>query len=322
MSYASTILADSPLVYLRLGEPSGTNANDETANNFDFTYTGGYSLGASALVFGGTSVDLNGSTGYVYRAVDAGLNLGNTFTFEAWLNSDALTAGDVLYFHGTGANALSLEVGTSGSLAVYIAGSPDYETATGALVNATTQHVVYTKDGATRAVYINGSAVSGSGTSRTAADPGSGNRYIGCYSGSAQFWDGRVQEFALYGTALTSGQVAAHYAAAFGPVWTTPADTVAMSTTPELKFNSPASAVKQHFYLQLDTANTFNTGNLRTYDSSVTQTNWDYWDGAAWTAMPSDGLPIAKSGNEIRYTVTSALSSSTWYRRVRAGTLV
>jgi hypothetical protein len=95
-----------------------------------------------------------------------------------------------------------------------------------------------------------------------------------------------------------------------------------MSTTPELKFTSPASAVKQHFYLQLDTSNGFASGDLRTYDSSVTQTNWDYWDGAAWTAMPSDGLPIAKSGNEIRYTVTSALSSATWYRRVRAGTLV
>jgi hypothetical protein len=105
------------------------------------------------------------------------------------------------------------------------------------------------------------------------------------------------------------------------PVWTTPADTVSMSTTPELKFNSPTSAVKQHFYLELDTANTFNTGNLRTYRSDQDQTNWAYWDGSAWTAMPSDGLPIAKSGNEIRYTVTSALSSATWYRRVRAGTL-
>jgi hypothetical protein len=106
------------------------------------------------------------------------------------------------------------------------------------------------------------------------------------------------------------------------PTWTTPADSASMSTTPEPKFTSPTSAAKQHFYLQLDTANTFDTGNLRTHDSSTSQTNWDYWDGAAWTAMPSDGLPIAKSGNEIRYTVTSALSSATWYRRVRAGTLV
>ena len=127
---------------------------------------------------------------------------------------------------------------------------------------------------------------------------------------------------ATFASSVWNGVAAIYDAAASTPTWTTPADTVSMSTTPELKFNSPASAVKQHFYLQLDTSNGFASGNLRTYDSSVTQTNWDYWDGSAWTAMPSDGLPIAKSGNEIRYTVTSALSSSTWYRRVRAGTLV
>jgi hypothetical protein len=107
-----------------------------------------------------------------------------------------------------------------------------------------------------------------------------------------------------------------------GPTWTTPADAAPMSTTPDLKFTSPASAVKQHFQLQLDTANTFSTGNLRTLDSSTSQTNWTYWNGSSWVAMPSDGLPIAYAGNEVDYTVTSALSGATWYRRVRAGTLV
>lgn len=106
------------------------------------------------------------------------------------------------------------------------------------------------------------------------------------------------------------------------PIWTTPADTVSMSITPDLKFTSPASAVKQHFQLQLDTANTFDTGNLRTHDSSTSQTNWTYWNGSTWVAIPSDGLPIAYAGNEVDYTVTSALSGATWYRRVRAGTLV
>jgi hypothetical protein len=104
------------------------------------------------------------------------------------------------------------------------------------------------------------------------------------------------------------------------PTWTTPADTVSMSSTPDLQFNSPTSASAQHFYLQLDTANTFNTGNLREYDSSVSQTNWTYWNGSTWTALPGTGLPSGSSGNEVRYSVTSALSAATWYRRVRAGT--
>lgn len=116
------------------------------------------------------------------------------------------------------------------------------------------------------------------------------------------------------------GQVWAAPSGATVPTWTTPADTVSMSTTPELKFDSPTAAVAQHFYLELDTANTFDTGNLRTYRSDLSQTNWAYWDGGAWQAMPSTGLPSGMSGNEVRYTVTDALSSTTWYRRVRAGT--
>lgn len=128
------------------------------------------------------------------------------------------------------------------------------------------------------------------------------------------------------GTGTSSKRVGAggifNPAASGGPVWTTPADTVSMGTTPELKFTSPASAVAQHFYLQLDTANSFDTGDLRTVNSSASQTDWAYWDGDSWEALPAGGLASGFAGNEIRYTVTSALSSATWYRRVRAGTLV
>lgn len=119
-----------------------------------------------------------------------------------------------------------------------------------------------------------------------------------------------------------SAVIVAYKATAATPTWTTPANSASMSTTPQLQFNSPTSAVAQHFYLQLDTDPGFATGNLRTYDSSADQTNWTYWDGDSWEALPAGGLASGMSGNEIRYTVTSALSSSTWYRRVRAGTLV
>lgn len=127
---------------------------------------------------------------------------------------------------------------------------------------------------------------------------------------------------ATFASSVWNGVAAIYDPAPSVPAWTTPADTVSMSTTPELKFTSPASAAKQHFYLQLDTANTFDTGNLRTLDSSTDQTGWTYWNGSAWTALPADGLPVAYAGNEVDYTVTSALTSATWYRRVRAGTLV
>jgi len=104
------------------------------------------------------------------------------------------------------------------------------------------------------------------------------------------------------------------------PVWTSPADGVAMSTTPVLQFTIPSAASAIHFYLELDTADTFDTANLRTYRSDSDQTNWTYDDGDSWEAVPSGGVATDYIGNDARYTVTSPLSSGTWYRRVRAST--
>jgi uncharacterized membrane protein YoaK (UPF0700 family) len=110
-------------------------------------------------------------------------------------------------------------------------------------------------------------------------------------------------------------------AAAPVPVWTTPADTANITTTPTLAFTIPALGAPMHFYLQLDTANTFDTGNLRAHDSSASQTSWEYWDGDSWEAVPSTGVTSGYAGNDARFTVTTPLSpTGTWYRHVRAGT--
>jgi hypothetical protein len=103
------------------------------------------------------------------------------------------------------------------------------------------------------------------------------------------------------------------------PVWTTPADTVAMSATPALAFTIPALASPMHFNMQLDTAGTFDTGDLRDVNSKADQDGWEYWDGGAWQPVPAGGVDDAYGGNEARYTVTADLAAGTWYRRVRAG---
>jgi hypothetical protein len=104
------------------------------------------------------------------------------------------------------------------------------------------------------------------------------------------------------------------------PVWSSPADTVSMSATPTLAFTIPALGSAMHFNLQLDTANTFDTGSLRDLMTTTDQTGWEYWNGAAWTAFPAAGVSNTYAGNDARYTVQTTLGSGTWYRRVRAGT--
>lgn len=105
------------------------------------------------------------------------------------------------------------------------------------------------------------------------------------------------------------------------PTWVSPADGTLISTTPTLVFTIPAGgpAGNYHFHIQLDTANTFNTGNLRDVKTNISQTGWEYNDGAQWQPFPSGGVASTYAGNQARYTVQSPLSSATWYRRVRGG---
>lgn len=104
--------------------------------------------------------------------------------------------------------------------------------------------------------------------------------------------------------------------------WVSPADGATHSATPELVFLMPAmSGTKLHFQIQLDTVDTFDGANLRTYTSFLNNTGWEYWDGDEWLQVPTTGVPMAFSGNEARLTVPSALTNGTWYRRVRAGSV-
>ena len=103
------------------------------------------------------------------------------------------------------------------------------------------------------------------------------------------------------------------------PVWTTPADTVGISATPSLAFNTPDLGKDLHFHMQLDKVATFDGVDLQEHKSHFDQTGWEYWDGDSWEPVPATGLPSAFAGNEARYTVQTPLSAGTWYRRVRAG---
>ena len=50
MTYASEVLADTPLAYYRLGEASGTTLVDSSGNARDGTYAGSPTLGAASLL--------------------------------------------------------------------------------------------------------------------------------------------------------------------------------------------------------------------------------------------------------------------------------
>lgn len=105
------------------------------------------------------------------------------------------------------------------------------------------------------------------------------------------------------------------------PVWISPADTSTVSDlTPTLEFDMSIIATGAMFFeIQMDTANTFDTVNLRVYRSHADQTGWEYWDGAAWQPVPSSGVPSSMVGNSARFTIPTNLTQGVWYRRIKGG---
>ena len=81
----------------------------------------------------------------------------------------------------------------------------------------------------------------------------------------------------------------------------------------------PSTTADMHFMIELDTANTFDTGDLRQYATNRDQTGWEYFDGADWVAFPAAGVDTAYAGNDCRFTVSVPLAVDTWYRRVKGG---
>ena len=102
-------------------------------------------------------------------------------------------------------------------------------------------------------------------------------------------------------------------------IWTTPENHASMSQTPTLAFLMPASTGPMHFHIELDTVDTFDSPDLRTYLSRTDQTGWEYWDGGAWQPITQPGVDPSFGGNEARLTIGDPpLTTAIWYRRVRA----
>jgi hypothetical protein len=326
MSYESVILADGASFAFAMDEASG-NLTD-LVGALTGTANGSPTYGQTGPVTGHTAIYMGSASDYFAVGDDNALDLGSGgFSIEAWYAKDGgLSTWDLFLSKiGTGGYWIGWNSGDHPALGRNGTGQLAAVT-TGYSVDGVWRHYVWTVAPSPSTTgdykcYINGvlQTLSYEDYANALSDT-AGDLQI---NAAGDPISGRLAYVAGYKSVLTGAQIAAHYAAATatGPTWTTPADTVTMSTTPDLKFDSPTSGVAQHFQLQLDTANTFDTGNLRTYDSSTDQTNWTYYNGGSWVAIPSTGMPSAYSGNEVNLSVTSALTATTWYRRVRAGTL-
>lgn len=227
--YQNAVTADTPNFFWRLDETSGTAVSDQTANNRHGTLvsTGSswYQRGALAsepysTAFSTSSTRINANTSVAGPSV---------FSVEAWIKTSSTTGGRVLGF----GNATGTTDSTTTGRQLYLApngrayfGVGKNETAvssTSALNDNVWHHVVGTytsgKDG--MKLYVDGvlqdstkaTVQNLTGYWRAAGESMSG--WPG--NPTSTYYDGSLDELAVYTKVLTPARIQAHYDAATAP---------------------------------------------------------------------------------------------------------
>lgn len=219
-AYNVEVLADSPLAYWRAGETSGTTAADSSGNSRAGTYAGSPAMGVTGLLSGDAdkAVDLDGVNDRITYSASF-LSAGSSITVEAWFKMDA-GGGTVFRVSNTGTGDLcQLELVPSNTFRVDFDGGGGWTTKSlngSPIAAGTTCHVAITWDNATDVarLYLNGSQVA----TDTVTGTGPSLNFIsfGSRNGSGGWFDGVVDEFAVYGTVLSGARILAHYQSGIG----------------------------------------------------------------------------------------------------------
>jgi len=220
-TYLSSVLADSPSVYWRLGETSGTNAADASGRARPGTYLGGVTLNQAGALTGDANraVSLDGSDDAVRRNPIAGIS-GTAISTDFWLKTSNTTknAGIVSYAVTSGLEEFQLR--DPRSLAVFVKGT---RVNTGIVLNDGAWHhvaVTWASAGGALRVYKDG-ALAFSGTVRAGVSLTAGGSLVlgqeqdtvGGGFETAQAFLGQLDDVALYPVALSAARVQAHHQA-------------------------------------------------------------------------------------------------------------
>lgn len=242
-TYQSVILATSGLIgYWRLGEPSGTNADDISTANHDGTYVNSPTLGVAGALTGDsdTAVTFNGTTQDMTMASVADFSPGSVtgpVSFELWFKRSTGTNDNGLVERpGAAAGRWFLYVSggfsctpTPNGTIVWGGGSTAVTCGTSQVTTTTSWHyLVVTYDGTASGwiIYLDG-ANDGAAVHTDGTVPTSNTGTITLAQDLASdFWHGSIDEFAIYNVALSQATVTEHYNAGQGIFAGTTGDTL------------------------------------------------------------------------------------------------
>lgn len=212
-AYQSLVLATSGLVaYWPLNETSGTTANELVAGR-NGTYTGTVTLGAAGSVKGeGTGVTF-AQNAYVAVPTNAALHPGDTISIECWTKRDQIVTGGVWQcFYDPAANEGNFGFQSSNQLMIRKDSVAFVTQSTASYTDITNwHHYVFTKNGATWAIYIDGVAIALTDVGNQTLVASSADLKLLADSAGNESVVGTSQCYALYNVALSAATVQAHY---------------------------------------------------------------------------------------------------------------
>jgi hypothetical protein len=241
-AYTNAVLADAPLVYYPLNESTGTTMCDDSGHGNDGTYsTSGISYGIGGPLSTDTSQtgvgDVPPSTPNpigASRPTTGGLSGNQSFTLEGWFKSTTPT-NEVLVgltvFGGTtdglavwqevGAPSSACNNGTDVFLALDEYGQSNCWDATSAGVNPRDGGwhylaIAYDASATTVTAYADGHDLGAQTSNNTFNWTSAAQAMIGDWvdTGVNQSFTGDAAQLAIYGTALSTARIDAHYQAA------------------------------------------------------------------------------------------------------------
>jgi len=225
--YSATILADSPLGYWRLGESDpGMPAADATLNGNDATYIGGVTLGQPGAIMGDTdtAAAFDGSTAFVDIPSTSGgtFDLIANFSLEAWVinngQNPAIHLGRILANGGIGLRGYGWGILPNDEVRFTTWGILDFDSTRTIVPQDGAWHYLALTfdDTATANFYLDGQLMDTIVDSQTRlARSSEFHLVIGdTPTGLQEFFNGTIDEVAIYSYVLTADQIAAHFQAA------------------------------------------------------------------------------------------------------------
>ncbi len=225
-SYTTDVASDFPSAYWPLSETSGTLAMDYSGASHYGTNNGGLVLGATGprppsyqgFNSGKVAYQFDGSSSYIDCGTGPSLSGTTDFTLEAWINTTAAAAGQMIqqrYKNGyNGEYFLGLNANGNVTFSIYGGGAYQFNamTSPNSVNDGNWHHIAAVRsNGTTGAIYIDGTVVATQTSTTVAPLDNTFITYIGAdMRDSVNYFNGLMSDVAIYSYALSGAQIATH----------------------------------------------------------------------------------------------------------------